>query len=64
MTLTFGPHAHGQTFLQATVLTPVAVQLCHRAVSGTPASIAQLFSDGTLKETFTALAAYGSIMAT
>ena len=60
--LTVTPHAHGQAFLQAAILTTITVVLGDFAVLVSPTLIAQLFADGPFEEAFASFATDGSVM--
>jgi len=62
--LTFRPHALLQALLQATVLTSVPIVFVDGTVLCAPACVAELLTDATLEETFTAFTTYYAIMTT
>ena len=49
--LTFSPHSHLETFLEATVLALIAVVLVDGAVAGAPALVRQIPPHRALEET-------------
>lgn len=62
--LTVTSHAHGEAFLQPTVLASVPMVLGHLAVLPTTTRVSQLLPDGSLEEALTAFATDGAIMTT
>lgn len=61
--LTVAAHAHRQTLLQAAVLAPVAMVLCHLTCLVPSAGVSKLFTDRPLEEAFAAFTADGPIVA-
>lgn len=62
--LTFGSHAHGQTLLESTVLTPISVGFVDRTVFVSAARIPQLFPDAPLEKPLTPFTTCAAIMTT
>lgn len=62
--LTFCSHAHGQTLLESTVLTPISVGFVDRTVFVSAARIPQLFPDASLEESLTPFTTCAAIMTT